>query len=79
MARHRRDPERAARDAAAERAGRDPAAVRRLYNVKPDLGAEELARLATEHGTSTFILMSDDADELKRFATETAPRVRAMV
>ena len=66
-------------DAAAERAGRDPAAVRRLYNVKPDLGAEELARLATEHGTSTFILMSDDADELKRFATETAPRVRAMV
>jgi len=32
--------------------------------------------VADEHGTSTFILMTDDAEGIKRFANEVAPRVR---
>jgi alkanesulfonate monooxygenase SsuD/methylene tetrahydromethanopterin reductase-like flavin-dependent oxidoreductase (luciferase family) len=72
-------PMSAAIDAAAEAAGRDPATIRRLYNVKPDLGAEQLAELNREHGTSTFILMSDDAAQVQRFAGEVAPAVRELV
>jgi len=63
-------------DAAAQTAGRDPSEIRRLYNVSPKLGAEDLVRVADEHGTSTFILMTDDAEGIKRFANEAAPRVR---
>jgi alkanesulfonate monooxygenase SsuD/methylene tetrahydromethanopterin reductase-like flavin-dependent oxidoreductase (luciferase family) len=63
-------------DQAAEKAGRDPAAIRRLYNVNADLTADDLARLADEHGTSTFILMTNEVDGIKRFANEIAPRVR---
>jgi alkanesulfonate monooxygenase SsuD/methylene tetrahydromethanopterin reductase-like flavin-dependent oxidoreductase (luciferase family) len=63
-------------DAAAEKAGRDPSEIRRLYNVSPKLGAEDLVRVADEHGTSTFILMTDEVEGIKRFANEVAPRVR---
>jgi alkanesulfonate monooxygenase SsuD/methylene tetrahydromethanopterin reductase-like flavin-dependent oxidoreductase (luciferase family) len=63
-------------DQAAERAGRDPGQIRRLYNVNAKLTADDLVRIADEHGTSTFILMTDEADGIRRFANEVAPRVR---
>jgi alkanesulfonate monooxygenase SsuD/methylene tetrahydromethanopterin reductase-like flavin-dependent oxidoreductase (luciferase family) len=66
-------------DAAAEEAGRDPAAIRRLYNVDATLGAEQLAELAIEHGISAFIVMGDDPDLLRAFAGEVAPAVRELV
>jgi alkanesulfonate monooxygenase SsuD/methylene tetrahydromethanopterin reductase-like flavin-dependent oxidoreductase (luciferase family) len=69
-------PMTAAIDAAAQKAGRDPAQIRRLYNVSPKLSAEDLVRVAEEQGTSTFILMTDDADAIRHFAVHTAPRVR---
>ncbi len=75
-------------DRAAERAGRGAAAVRRMLNVfgghaylrgPSSHMAERLAALTLEHGTSTFILGSDDSDELSRFATEVIPAVRELV
>ena len=75
-------------DQAADRAGRGPAAVRRMLNVfgghdylrgpSPHM-AQRLAALTLQHGTSTFILGSDDPEELQRFATEVIPAVRDLV
>ncbi|WP_323095991.1 LLM class flavin-dependent oxidoreductase [Intrasporangium sp. YIM S08009] len=79
-------------DEAADRAGRGPQAVRRMYNVfgtfgrgggllqgTPDDWAEQLAGLTLEHGTSTFVLGADDPDTVRRFALEVAPAVREHV
>ncbi|HLS26606.1 MAG TPA: LLM class flavin-dependent oxidoreductase [Beutenbergiaceae bacterium] len=80
-------------DEAAEAAGRDPAAVRRLLNIggrfstqssgflqgPPNQWAEELADLALEHGTSGFILASDDSTVTETYAKEVAPAVRELV
>lgn len=83
-------------DAAAEEAGRDPAAVRRVYNLNgrftpragggfldgpPPLWAEQLADLALTHGFSAFVLApGPDAErDLRTFAQEVAPAVRALV
>ena len=72
-------------DEAADRAGRGPQAVRRMLNVfggheylrGPSAHmAERLAALTLEHGTSTFILGTEDPDELRRFAAEVIPAVR---
>ncbi|OMQ14682.1 monooxygenase, partial [Modestobacter sp. VKM Ac-2676] len=71
-------------DAAAVEAGRSPADVRRLLNITgtftatgrgPLQGpveqwAEELAELALADRIGTFILGSDDPDDLRRFAAE---------
>jgi len=79
-------------DAAAE-AGRAPGDVRRLLNIggqfRPtgrgplqgpaEQWAEELAELALGDGISTFVLGSDDPDDLRRFAAEVAPAVRDLV
>ena len=73
-------------DEAADRAGRGPQAVRRMLNVfghheylrGPSAHmAERLAALTLEHGTSTFILGTEDPDELRRFAAEVIPAVRS--
>jgi alkanesulfonate monooxygenase SsuD/methylene tetrahydromethanopterin reductase-like flavin-dependent oxidoreductase (luciferase family) len=74
----------AAIDAAATRAGREPAAVRRLLNIPPQDGpparwAEDLARLALEEGISTFLLMGDDPAAIETFGGEVAPAVRELV
>jgi alkanesulfonate monooxygenase SsuD/methylene tetrahydromethanopterin reductase-like flavin-dependent oxidoreductase (luciferase family) len=83
----------AAIDAAALEAGREPAAVRRLLNVTGSYASgepgptegpteqwvEELARLAVEHGFSTFVAMADDPRTIELFATEVAPAVRELV
>ena len=75
-------------DEAADRAGRGPLAVRRMLNVSGGheylrgpsaVMAERLAALTLEHGTSTFILGTDDPDELQRFAAEVIPAVRQLV
>jgi alkanesulfonate monooxygenase SsuD/methylene tetrahydromethanopterin reductase-like flavin-dependent oxidoreductase (luciferase family) len=83
----------AAIDAAAEEAGRAPGAVRRLLNLSgrfegtgdgpltgtPAQWAEQLTELALGQGFSTFILGSDDPDDIRRFAAEVAPAVREAV
>ncbi|MBX6385814.1 MAG: LLM class flavin-dependent oxidoreductase, partial [Microbispora sp.] len=81
-------------DAAAERAGRDPGEIRRVYNIAgrfsgvagegfldgpPAVWAERLAELALGHGMSVFVLATDDDRDLKVFAEEVAPAVREAV
>jgi hemerythrin-like domain-containing protein len=70
--------------AAARRAGREPAAIRRLLNVAPRQGstarwAEELAGLALEDGISTFLVMADDSATIQTFASQVVPTVRELV
>ena len=66
-------------DEAARRVGRDPSAVRRLYNVDPSVGAEQLAELSLEHGMATFILPVSSVRDVERFAAEVAPATRELV
>ena len=82
-------------DEAARAAGRDPAAIRRVYNVNgrfsaaergflqgpPHVWIEQLAELALEQGMSVFVLApgSDAEGDLQRFAEEVAPGVREAV
>jgi hypothetical protein len=78
-------------DEAALEAGRDPAAVRRLYNISgrfngdggflqgpEELWIDQLAELTVGEGMSTYILASDDPDDIRRFA-EVAAGVREAV
>lgn len=71
-------------DGAAEAAGRDPRAVRRLLNIGASprdsrAWAEELAGYTLADGVSTFIAMADDPRDIQRFAAEVAPAVREIV
>ena len=79
-------------DDAATAAGRAPEAVRRLYNVSGSFGsgggflrgtpgdwAEQLAALTIEQGMATYILGTDDPDDVRRFGEEVAPLVRDLV
>lgn len=72
-------------DTAARDAGRDPAAIRRFYNLSPPaLGhprgwPRQLAELALTHGVSGFLLPAGDPGLLQHFATEIAPAVRDLV
>ncbi len=83
-------------DEGAAEAGRDPAAVRRLYNIMGRIGGapsaepfqgpveqwvDELTHLAVEVGMDTFIigLPEPPGDQLERFISEIAPRVREQV
>ena len=82
----------AAIDEAAEAAGRAPSEVRRLYNITGGFGgspeflqgqprdwAQQLSELTLTLGFTTFILGSDSADHLNRFAAEVVPAVRELV
>jgi alkanesulfonate monooxygenase SsuD/methylene tetrahydromethanopterin reductase-like flavin-dependent oxidoreductase (luciferase family)/FAD/FMN-containing dehydrogenase len=69
----------AAIDAAAASAGRDPREIIRLLNVPPDLGVDDLVRLAVDHGVSTFIVMGDDPGTLEHWSREIAPAARERV
>jgi alkanesulfonate monooxygenase SsuD/methylene tetrahydromethanopterin reductase-like flavin-dependent oxidoreductase (luciferase family) len=82
-------------DDAAAAAGRDPAAVRRLYNITGRIGpggggfldgpagqwVEQLVPLVTETGMDTFVLWpTEDPDhQLELFAAEVAPALREAV
>jgi alkanesulfonate monooxygenase SsuD/methylene tetrahydromethanopterin reductase-like flavin-dependent oxidoreductase (luciferase family)/hemerythrin-like domain-containing protein len=79
-------------DEAAVAAGRAPEQIRRIYNIFGRFGtgsgfleggprdwAEQLAGLTLDQGLSTYILGTDDADTLRRFANEVAPAVRELV
>jgi alkanesulfonate monooxygenase SsuD/methylene tetrahydromethanopterin reductase-like flavin-dependent oxidoreductase (luciferase family) len=66
-------------DEAALQAGRDPSAVRRLYNVDPSVRADQLAELTLEHGMATFILPVSSVRDVERFAAEVAPATRELV
>jgi alkanesulfonate monooxygenase SsuD/methylene tetrahydromethanopterin reductase-like flavin-dependent oxidoreductase (luciferase family) len=83
-------------DEAAVSAGRDPAGIRRLYNVSgkitggPSEGflrgpasqwADELTDLAVGSGMDTFIFWAegDQTAQIRRFADEVVPAVRAQV
>jgi Luciferase-like monooxygenase/Hemerythrin HHE cation binding domain len=79
-------------DEAAVGAGRAPEAVRRLYNVSGSFGsgggflrgrpsdwAEQLASLTLEQGMATYVLGTDDVDDVRRFGEEVAPVVRDLV
>jgi alkanesulfonate monooxygenase SsuD/methylene tetrahydromethanopterin reductase-like flavin-dependent oxidoreductase (luciferase family) len=72
-------------DAAAQAAGRDPGAIRRLLNfgLPPDDDTPGLlAKLVLEHGMDTFIVGEggeDPRSHLSFFMTEIAPRVRDAV
>jgi alkanesulfonate monooxygenase SsuD/methylene tetrahydromethanopterin reductase-like flavin-dependent oxidoreductase (luciferase family) len=78
-------------DEAAVDAGRDPASVRRLYNLSgrfegnggflqgpEELWIDQLTDLTLGEGMSTYILGSDDPDDIRRFA-EVAAGVRESV
>jgi alkanesulfonate monooxygenase SsuD/methylene tetrahydromethanopterin reductase-like flavin-dependent oxidoreductase (luciferase family) len=82
-------------DDAAAAAGRDPAAVRRLYNISGRIGpggggfldgpagqwVEQLLALVTETGTDTFVLWPTEEPhrQLELFAAEVAPALRQAV
>jgi alkanesulfonate monooxygenase SsuD/methylene tetrahydromethanopterin reductase-like flavin-dependent oxidoreductase (luciferase family) len=66
-------------DESAVASGRSPVDIRRLYNVPPGLLPEELAELTLVHGMSAFIMASDSAADIERFAAEVAPAVRELV
>jgi alkanesulfonate monooxygenase SsuD/methylene tetrahydromethanopterin reductase-like flavin-dependent oxidoreductase (luciferase family) len=82
-------------DDAAVAAGRDPAAVRRLYNISGRIGpggggfldgpagqwVEQLLALVTETGMDTFVLWPTEAPDrqLELFAAEVAPALRQAV
>jgi hypothetical protein len=80
-------------DDAASAAGRTPQDVRRLLNISGTFAArgdgplqgpvanwvEQLTELALTDGVSVFILGSDSANDLERFALEVAPAVRDAV
>ncbi|SDS33819.1 LLM class flavin-dependent oxidoreductase [Agrococcus carbonis] len=73
----------AAIDEAAARAGREPHEIRRLLNIggvfADPAKTAQLVDLALEHGTSTFIVATDDPGTMQRFMAEVAPAVREQV
>jgi hypothetical protein len=82
-------------DEAAAAAGRDPAAIRRCYNLSGRIGpggggfldgpagqwVEQLLPLVVETGMDTFVLWPTEsaASQLERFAAEVAPALREAV
>ena len=79
-------------DEATLKAGRQPADVVRLYNIHGRFGsgagmlegapkdwAEQLAGLVLDEGVSTFILATDEEQDVRIFAQEVAPAVKELV
>lgn len=77
-------------DETAQRAGRTPASVRRLYDIAGAFGTEagflqgspaqwarQLADLALRDAMSGFLLASDSPSDVQRFGEEVAPAARA--
>lgn len=67
-------------DDGAESAGRAPSDIRRWLNIgAADATPAQLTELAIDYGMSGFILASDDAAAMERFAKDTIPAVREQV
>ena len=80
-------------DEAATEAGRDPRAIRRIFDYSgsfasaghgflqgpPGQWAEDLLPLAIEQGVSVFILIGDDPRAIQVFGAEVAPALREAV
>jgi alkanesulfonate monooxygenase SsuD/methylene tetrahydromethanopterin reductase-like flavin-dependent oxidoreductase (luciferase family) len=68
-------------DDAAQAEGRDPRAIRRVYNLISDepLAGEQIADFATELGFDSFIFAPPDLHELERLAHDVVPAVREEV
>jgi alkanesulfonate monooxygenase SsuD/methylene tetrahydromethanopterin reductase-like flavin-dependent oxidoreductase (luciferase family) len=80
-------------DEAAAAAGREPSDVRRivtfpgrfspspggLLDGPPARWAEELADMALRYGVGAFVLGSDDAVTIERYAAEVVPATRELV
>ena len=68
-------------DEAASAEGRDPNAIRRVYNLISDepVMAEQLADFATELGFDSFIFSPEDRHEVERLAHDVIPAVREEV
>ncbi|MFH9085573.1 LLM class flavin-dependent oxidoreductase [Streptomyces sp. NPDC017673] len=77
-------------DEGAAAAGREPSAVRRLYNLSPGAEGgfprggprdwpEQLAALTVDVGTSAYLLPAHHPDLLRIFGEEVAPATRALV
>lgn len=79
-------------DEGAVEAGRDPATIRRVFNVggsitdgasdgflngPVDQWADELAALVTDHRADVLVLTGPPGDHLRRFAEEVVPATRA--
>lgn len=66
-------------DQAADGAGRRPQDIRRLLNIADGVSTAQLVDLALGYGFSAFLLMTDDAAQIQKFAEEVAPAVREQV
>jgi hypothetical protein len=81
-------------DDSAVRAGRDPAAIERILNIAGhitnggstgllsgpvDQWVDELTTLTLEYGMNAYILMENDLNQVRRFAEDIVPQVRAHV
>src|SRR3954447_8489566 len=68
-------------DDAAAAEGREPSAIRRVYNLLSDSlpQADQLAAFAPELGFDSFILSADDEPEVERMATDVIPAVKKEV
>ncbi|WP_406675142.1 LLM class flavin-dependent oxidoreductase [Nonomuraea sp. N2-4H] len=64
-------------DEAAKEAGRDPREIRRMVHVTGAPQASDLLPLIEEAGVGTILLATDDPEEVRRFARDTAPALRA--
>jgi alkanesulfonate monooxygenase SsuD/methylene tetrahydromethanopterin reductase-like flavin-dependent oxidoreductase (luciferase family) len=66
-------------DDAAQAEGRDPAAIRRIYNLSGDLAPTQIADFVTDLGFDSFIFSPEDEKALDRLAAEVIPAVREEV
>ncbi len=67
-------------DAAATDAGRQPTEIRRWLNITPqDLDPRKLADIALKYGVSTFVLATDDPDQIAEFGDRITPAVKELV
>ena len=65
-------------DEAARVAGRDPESIARIVNIGPnDATVDRLVFLARTYRISTFVVMGDDAELMRRLGAEVLPTVRA--
>lgn len=67
-------------DEAAEAAGRDPKAIRRVLNVGADVPVELFTSLTVEHGMDTYVIGGlEEPDTLRWFSSDVIPAVREAV